>query len=215
MGEEIIDISQIPLPREMLRVIHKPEHQPLTRPDRVQLEVAGQLLPAPNLQHVLEHVIGRNRRRAYRQPDHLAATVLAHKRPRSHAKYACRMQNMRIGVREMPGYQQFLRCTLMRRTRKLSSMLLASIEQRDKQKSCNCGRNVASSASGHKHDQGSPTLRIPRWIQPLLDSLRIKFGRILLTSDADRWLGKRCRETVWSCPLTSTSCGSAMAIQIP
>lgn len=58
-------------------------HQTLTSPDRVDLEIARQLLFAPAVQHLLEHGIGRYSHLTYRQPDQFTAAIIAHEAPKS------------------------------------------------------------------------------------------------------------------------------------
>ena len=45
MSEEVVDVTQIPLPRKVPGVIHEAAYQALTGRDRIDLEVARQLLP--------------------------------------------------------------------------------------------------------------------------------------------------------------------------
>jgi hypothetical protein len=69
MGEELIGITDRPVPGKMPGVVGEPADQALTSPDRAGREIPGQLLLFPAREHVLEHGVGGECSLTQRKPD--------------------------------------------------------------------------------------------------------------------------------------------------
>lgn len=59
VAEVLIDVRVRPVPRHLVGEVEEAANDPLTVVDRVQAEVARQLLPSPACEHLLEDLIGR------------------------------------------------------------------------------------------------------------------------------------------------------------